>query len=780
VLRARCSRLEQQIPLNPLIDAFRARALEAYREEFAEPWRDFVIRDLPKTKPGKNSGFLDPQSVSRELFESIKDGLGTIAKDTAVLWIDDFQWVDQTTATALEFALRRWDRGTLVLIVTARPTSSGETGACAEFVKSSQPLLKTMEVGQLGTSDVITIATSILGRSLSAEHAARFLALTDGVPLFVVEAAHELWQGRLPILHGEEGSLTPSIPIQQIVDERLALLAPEVRRILDLIVVSERIPLTVLKELVPSEDTSLIDALDKLVRLRLVSDEEHNLRCKHELIRHGIYARLGHLKRSQLHGQIAGVMSRDRGNQDPAQIALHFHHAGRRAEAFAFASVVAARAEEVGAFHEATRFLRIARLNTDDNGEAATLLGREASIRYHEADFDQALPLLTMAEQQFRELGDIEAAATWAVRRLHATSEAGASHPGDSIRSLDGVLQECAANGFWELYLEAVECRLRILERDNRVDEFRSTIDRVEEVPREGDPRIECLVNSVKGLRIVFGNGVGALSAAQRSYELAEMLGQRDLQDRALHRLVFVNVLGGTLNTTNARALLDSRLSRATRGDSFKTRYGFLEAAALWHLEMGAYSAAEEFFLQAERVISSAPDMTEKVHMYANRAEQLALAGQLSHARDYYERARDALRPHHYWRAHQAVHGGLGYCALELGDLRMARDCEARLEYQNEHYFDASMIILFRATLLRRRGELEGAANYLAQVVRPFEGRLRTVVLKCRFLECRIRQRFDRKGASELAEWLVEESSTLKLDLRLDQARRLLTSLRAV
>jgi tetratricopeptide (TPR) repeat protein len=190
-----------------------------------------------------------------------------------------------------------------------------------------------------------------------------------------------------------------------------------------------------------------------------------------------------------------------------------------------------------------------------------------------------------------------------------------------------------------------------------------------------------------------------------------------------------------------------------------------LEAAGVWSLESGDLIRAEEYFAQAEDALGPAPELSDRLNMLGNLAELSAMQGAFEDACDYYTRAREALRPQDPWRLRQLVYGGLGYCALELGDLRLARDCESRLEYDGEGYFDPWVIVLFRVTLMRRRGETERGVQYLESLARVFEGRMRLVVIKLRLFELRL-CRNSNTNARCLSQWLLQETERLGLEIR--------------
>ena len=414
VFRARCSPLEQQIPLNAFADALRGEIVSTAVDRLEEPWRNVIQNILPEPKlTGPLAPYIDPAAVSRRLFEAIRRLLTELSQEMLVLWIDDFQWADHTTATALDFSMRRWEGGRLVLLLSARTGADQGTESAHSLIQSCRSKTEELELGQLEIDDTVSLATAVLGRALSPSQSAQFVALTDNIPLYIVEVAHELSEGRLTLSNREVGESFLPLPIQQIIDERLALLKPNERRIFELIVVAGELPLSVIEEIIEEGQSIVLDGLDRLMSLRLICESEGSIHCKHELIRQGVYGRMGRVKRVAFHKRVAEALAGSTAEKDLSQIALHFHQAQVQGQAFAFASAAASQAEETGAYHEAIRFLQVARRNTENRTDAVQLLAREASLRYREAEFDHALPLIAMAEQGFRELGDVQAAITW-------------------------------------------------------------------------------------------------------------------------------------------------------------------------------------------------------------------------------------------------------------------------------------------------------------------------------------------------------------------------------
>jgi predicted ATPase len=198
LLRARCSRLEQQIPLVPLVDALRTPTARAAAHGIPDPWRGIIQEVLPelacraKDRPALEIG-------SRRLVEAIRRLLLALPGDRLVLWLDDFQWADHTTATVLEYCRRRWEGGSLVFVASVRAPVDQASDSTAEFIRLCQREGVALELGPLADDDTIAIGSRILGRDIPPPQRREFLALTDNIPLYATELAYELSQGRVSL-----------------------------------------------------------------------------------------------------------------------------------------------------------------------------------------------------------------------------------------------------------------------------------------------------------------------------------------------------------------------------------------------------------------------------------------------------------------------------------------------------------------------------------------------------------------------------------------------------
>src|SRR5205085_1657479 len=80
--------------------------------------------------------YADPQATAWRLFEAIHQLITSLSEESAdlLIWVDDINWADDTTITALSFVLDRW-RGTApVVLATARPESIHDNSPAVQLL----------------------------------------------------------------------------------------------------------------------------------------------------------------------------------------------------------------------------------------------------------------------------------------------------------------------------------------------------------------------------------------------------------------------------------------------------------------------------------------------------------------------------------------------------------------------------------------------------------------------------------------------------------------------
>ena len=121
------------------------------------------------------------------------------------------------------------------------------------------------------------------------------------------------------------------------------------------------------------------------------------------------------------------------------------------------------------------------------------------------------------------------------------------------------------------------------------------------------------------------------------------------------------------------------------------------------------------------------------------------------------------------------LHSGLGFAALQMGELADARFHEGRLgSPPSSWYFDPTTLLAFRSRLLARRGEPESALQLLSEASTDLRGRLVLAWLKVQILRIGLARRMDGVCAAALAEEGWDVARELALQHRLLEFEQLL------
>ena len=125
VLRARPAELERNIPLNPLLEALNQKWVGQVLLDLEDPWRSVLLSLMPQFHEGPGPlpavPYVQPGSLPRRTYEAFFRLFRAVSeKAPTLLFVDDFQWADETSAAVLQFMHRRWPKGDLGLILTYR------------------------------------------------------------------------------------------------------------------------------------------------------------------------------------------------------------------------------------------------------------------------------------------------------------------------------------------------------------------------------------------------------------------------------------------------------------------------------------------------------------------------------------------------------------------------------------------------------------------------------------------------------------------------------------
>jgi DNA-binding CsgD family transcriptional regulator len=192
------------------------------------------------------------------------------AHERLLIAIDDVQWLDPASATALAFVARRLEADRVAFLLARRP---GEATGLEQALEPQR--VERLELEGLSLGGTRRLLLARLGLSLSRPVMRRLFDVTLGNPLFALELGRTLVVDGVPSLGGE-------LPVPERVDEllgtRVAALPEAPRRVLTIVALSPDQRLGQLLRL--SDEPALAEAVAYGV---LVVDGDH-VRAAHPLI----------------------------------------------------------------------------------------------------------------------------------------------------------------------------------------------------------------------------------------------------------------------------------------------------------------------------------------------------------------------------------------------------------------------------------------------------------------------------------------------------------------
>lgn len=217
--------------------------------------------------------------------------------------IDDVQWLDGPSASALSFALRRVPGIGIQLLLAGRPTE------LPPFEKAmGRDTLETVRLAPLPTEALRDIVETSFGHRLDPTRAHRLYRLSRGNPLLALEIARAVIGASDD--DGTWDSLAGHAEIGQLAARRLATLPPTARRVLAMAAALGDPDLATIGR-AQGSPASVSRALRRAVAEGVVAVEHDRVRFSHPLLAASAYGALAAPQRRTLHRSLAEVVGDD-------------------------------------------------------------------------------------------------------------------------------------------------------------------------------------------------------------------------------------------------------------------------------------------------------------------------------------------------------------------------------------------------------------------------------------------------------------------------------------
>jgi DNA-binding SARP family transcriptional activator len=298
--RARAVLLECDLAFAPLAEALRSLAPDALRDRQRYPALGEIVPELgPSDLPGS--------SATRTLaFESLVRLLSDHAP--LLLVLDDLQWADASTLSALAYVLRRCSRSAVVVVGAFR----------GEEAESDHPLRRLearvrMELQPLTSGELVSLGVPGLHDR------------TGGNALLVVEYVRAL----------AEGGEMPS-GLREVILERSRGAGAEAHRVLVVAsILGRSFDPEVLTRILDASAADVTERLETLCARRLLAPSGDRFDFRHDLIRETLALSLSPARRKHLHARALNALEAAAAN--PGELAHHAEAAGVHERALRYA-----------------------------------------------------------------------------------------------------------------------------------------------------------------------------------------------------------------------------------------------------------------------------------------------------------------------------------------------------------------------------------------------------------------------------------------------------------
>jgi len=263
---------------------------------------DELLRDLPDAqREALQAAMLRARPAGstpdhRAIATALLTGLGRIAHDAPVLIaVDDVQWLDRESATAVEFAVRRMT-GHIGVLASRRTTH--RTADKLRLRLADPDRMASLEVGPLSLAALHHLLKERTGRTYPRPALMRIQSVSGGNPFFALELARLL---------GDRTTLAPSTRFPATVAElaraRLAGIEPSVRDVLLAAAALTAPTLEVLQRI----DVDASRLVERAEDLDVLTVDGARIRFTHPILASGIYAMASPGQRRAMHRRLAAA-----------------------------------------------------------------------------------------------------------------------------------------------------------------------------------------------------------------------------------------------------------------------------------------------------------------------------------------------------------------------------------------------------------------------------------------------------------------------------------------
>jgi DNA-binding SARP family transcriptional activator len=343
LLLAQCHPMEVNLPFQPILDLLRQQTLPKEWLALPSAWAEQLQILFPGVKQLRSDLRHIPE-VSQEqtraqLLEGLRQLFLILGKSQRMLLIlDDAQWADEATLSALAYLVERspFKKDALLVVSARKEEENPHLGSLLALAKQSDSI-SVLQLSQMELNEIDDLIQQVMGFSAEPRYVLKLAQDTGGNPFFILETLHALIKQQIQPDLGSLNSLPLSTSIYNLIHQRVLALSPSARTILEIAAVSGRefSPATLIKAsgLSDEEVASVIEELEeRLLILRATqNDRDPEYQFVHDKFREAFLLDLSPVRAQLIHRKIALALLSESNKSSSSQAAIlaaHFEAAG--------------------------------------------------------------------------------------------------------------------------------------------------------------------------------------------------------------------------------------------------------------------------------------------------------------------------------------------------------------------------------------------------------------------------------------------------------------------
>ena len=309
VLVGRCYEAEQILPFGPWVEMLRTARLDsadpALERLSRSTWAE-LARLLPETREAGHEPTAGPADY-RLLFESVVQVFRALAVHRPLtLVVEDLHWADEISLRLLAFVARRLAASAIMLVGTARD----EDLADAPLLRRTLTDLDAMPLAPLSKAETLRLVRA-LSRSAGDEATLtglgeRIWSASEGNPFVVVETVRALSAASRP---EDISRVTVPRRVRELIIRHLEGSSRRGRELATLAaVIGREFEFALLGRASGLDDADTAEAVEELVRRRILRHFGERLDFVHDRIREVVYQESGPDRQRALHARVTGAI----------------------------------------------------------------------------------------------------------------------------------------------------------------------------------------------------------------------------------------------------------------------------------------------------------------------------------------------------------------------------------------------------------------------------------------------------------------------------------------